>query len=655
MSRPRLIALLLALGTLVVFLPVGGFGFVNYDDPAYVTENSFVKNGLNLTDIQWAFTGFHVSNWHPLTWLSLMADCMLFGPNPGALHFVNVLFHAANAALLFGLLLRLTGKIWPSAFIAALFAWHPLHVESVAWISERKDVLSTFFALLALLSYARFVQEKSRRSFWYALAFFALGLLAKPMLVTLPLVMLLLDFWPLERITSDSWSRAKVVRLVVEKIPFLLLSSALCVVTSLAQRSAMIALERLPFVLRLENSLIAYVRYLAKLFWPDHLAFFYPLSHYAVWEPVVTATLLVAVSVLCWRVRRVCPYGLVGWLWFLGTLVPVIGIVQVGEQAMADRYSYFPAIGIFILTTFGVQDLAHRFRPVKLIAVPVAILVLVGCVLATENQLRYWRSDETLFAHALDVNRDNEIAHINLGVVYEKQRRTAEAMNEYRAALKINPQRAHTHNNIADLLDASGHPGEALIEYQTALRLDPDALPAHLNLGNLLVELGRFSEAAEQFDLAAKLDPADPRPHLEMGKALLKQGRDAAAVGEFQTARQLNPDDYQILANLARVLAADENDVVRDGPVALEFASRANEITGGEQPLVLDVLGMALAENGDFTNAIGCAQNVLDLATAAQVTNTEPLQIRLELYKKHQPWRESFRATNAPGKLDRPD
>jgi Tfp pilus assembly protein PilF len=292
---------------------------------------------------------------------------------------------------------------------------------------------------------------------------------------------------------------------------------------------------------------------------------------------------------------------------------------------------------------------------VKLIAVPVAILVLAGCVLATENQLRYWRSDETLFAHALDVNRDNEIAHINLGVVYEKQRRTAEAMSEYRAALKINPQRAHTHNNIADLLDASGHPGEALIEYQTALRLDPDALPAHLNLGNLLVELGRFSEAAEQFDLAAKLDPADPRPHLEMGKALLKQGRDAAAVGEFQTARQLNPDDYQILANLARVLAADENDVVRDGPVALEFASRANEITGGEQPLVLDVLGMALAENGDFTNAIACAQNVLDLATAAQVTNTEPLQIRLELYKKHQPWRESFRATIAPGKLDRPD
>ncbi len=648
MARPRLIALLLALGTLVVFLPVGGFGFVNYDDPDYVSENNFVKNGLTGTDILWAFTGFHVSNWHPVTWLSHMADCTLFGPNPGALHFVNVLFHAVNAALLFGLLLRLTGNTWPAAFIAALFAWHPLHIESVAWISERKDVLSTFFALLALLSYARFVKANRRRSFWYALVFFALGLLAKPMLVTLPLVLLLLDYWPLGRMRNAGCGMRNFQWLLVEKIPFFLLSAAVCVITCLAQRGAMVALAKVPLALRLENSVAAYIGYLAKIFWPANLALFYPWAGFTFWEPAAAAVALAAITLVCWRARREFPYLLMGWLWYLGTLVPVIGVVQVGEQAMADRYSYFPAIGIFILVTFGVRDLASRFRPVKLVSVSAAILVLAGCVLATENQLRYWRTDETLFAHAVTVTRDNEIAHLNLGVVYEKQGRAAEAMREYRLALKINPQRAHTHNNIADLLDSSGHPDEALAEYQTALRLDPDALPAHLNLGNLLVELGRHSEAAEQFELAAKIDPANARPHLEMGKALLKQGRDAEAVGEFHTARQLNPDDYQILANLARVLAADENEGVRDGPAAREFARRANDLTGGEQPLVLDVLGMAWAENGDFTNAIACAQKVLDLATAAQVTNTGPLETRLELYKKHQPWRESFRATNSP-------
>ena len=652
MSRPRLIALLLALGTLVVFLPVGNFGFVNYDDPDYVTENSFVKNGLNGAGIRWAFISFHASNWHPLTWMSHMTDCSLFGVNPGAMHFVNVLFHAANAALLFALLGRLTQKIWPAAFVAALFAWHPLHIESVAWISERKDVLSTFFALLSLLGYAKYVEAskvqspKSKVFFAYGLLAFALGLMAKPMLVTLPFILLLLDFWPLQRFPLSAFR----FPLLTEKIPFFLLSVAACVVTCLAQRGAMASLEKVAFSLRLENSLVAYVGYLLKLFWPENLAFFYPLTAPSTTSLAAAGFFLAAISFFVWRARCAWPFVSVGWAWFLGTLVPVIGIVQVGEQAMADRYTYFPAIGIFIIVTFGGLALAERFSIVKKTLVPVAILILAGSVLATENQLRYWRTDETLFGHAVAVAKNNEIAHLNLGVVYEKQGRTAEAMQEYRQALAINPQRAHTHNNIADLLDEAGQPAAALTEYQTALRLDPMTVETQLNLGSLLVELQRFDEAAQYFRHAAELRPADARPHYELGKSLLKQGRDAAAIEEFRTALQRDPENIQILAFTARVLAANENAAGRDGRAALDFAARANDLTGGGLPMVLDALGMAYAENGNFTNAQACAQSVLDLAAQASMKDTGAVQLRLDLYKIQRPWRESFRATNGPVK-----
>ena len=665
MSRPRLIALLLALGTLVVFLPAGGFGFVNYDDPDYVTENIFVKNGLDGAGLWWAFTSFHASNWHPLTWISHMTDCALFGLNPGAMHFVNVLFHAANAALLFALLWRLTQKLWPAAFIAALFAWHPLHIESVAWISERKDVLSTFFALIALLCYAKYVEAaevqspKSKVYFAYGLLAFASGLLAKPMLVTLPFVMLLLDFWPLNRVAGCKLQVASCAapnrqpatgnrQLLLEKWPFFLLSAGACVVTCLAQRGAMASLEKVAFALRLKNSLMAYAGYLLKLCWPENLAFFYPLTAPSAGRLAAAGVVLAGISLFAWRTRRAWPFAAVGWAWFLGTLVPVIGLVQVGEQAMADRYTYFPAIGIFIVVTFAGLALAERFSAVNQVLAPAALLVLAGSVLATENQLRYWRTDETLFGHAAAVTKDNEIAQLNLGVVFEKQGRTAEAMRQYRQALAINPRRAHTHNNIADLLDETGQPAAALAEYQTALRLDPAAVETRLNLGSLLVELQRFDEAAACFQRAAELQPADARPHYALGKSLLKQGRDAAAIAEFRRALELDPENIPILAFAARVLAADENTAGRDGRAALAFAARANDLAGGGQPMTLDALGMAYAETGDFTNAQACAQNVLDLAAQAAMKDTGLVQRRLELYKNQQPWRELFRATNAP-------
>jgi Tfp pilus assembly protein PilF len=650
MSRPRLLALLLALGTLVVFLPVARFGFVNFDDPDYVTGNPVIQNGLTAAGVAWAF-GCHAANWIPLTWLAHMTDCALFGVNPAAHHFVNALFHAANAALLFGLLFRLTGKIWPSALVAALFAWHPLHVESVAWVSERKDTLSTFFALLALLGYAKFARENSRRGYWLALAAFAGSLMAKQMYVTLPCLLLLLDFWPLRRISSLEFQVSNLRaagKLVAEKIPFFLLVVPACVATCLAQRGAMATLERVPFPLRLENSLVSYAGYLGKIFCPTKLAFFYPLTPAPPATVAAAGLLLAALTIGAWRLRRNFPCVLTGWLWFLGALVPVIGLVQVGEQAMADRYSYFPAVGIFIAVVFAAAELANRFPPAKKFFAAISVVLVVACVTLTEIQMQTWRDDEALFAHALAVTRDNEIAHLNLGVVYEKRGRLDDALREYRAALALNPRREHTHNNLGDLLDLTGQPHAALAEYLAALKLNPNSVATHLNLGTLRVELGQFTEAAAEFKRAAELDPTDARPPYQNAKLLLKQGRDAEAVAELHRALALDPDNFKVLAFAARVLAADETTGVRDGAAALALAKRADDLTGGAQPLVLDALGMALAETGDFANAAAAAQQAVEIAEAAQMKDVAPLKTRLALYQQNRPWRESFRATNAP-------
>jgi tetratricopeptide (TPR) repeat protein len=710
--------LLLALVTLLAYLPASRDGFVNYDDQDYVTENSVVQKGLTWTGIKWAFTTSHASNWHPLTWLSHMADCELFGLNPGAHHLVNVLFHAANAVLLLVLLLRLTGELWPGAFVAALFAWHPLHVESVAWISERKDVLSTLFALLTLLAYTRYAQKRSRvegresmakssvpaldplarrsgaetarpSTFDYALAliFFALGLMAKPMLVTLPFVMLLLDYWPLRRVRSaecgvrsqkssvsqpagapkqsegDStpWraeaERRRLNRLIFEKWPFFLLAAVSCVVTFLvqSQRSgdAVASLELVPLHYRFCNALVSYGFYLLKMVWPVGLAVFYPMSDHLtriLMAATASAVVLVIISSFVWRAGRARAYLPVGWLWFLGTLVPVIGFVQVGGAALADRYTYIPSIGVFIAVTFGVCDLADRFQFPKKAIATAAALILATCLILTENQLRYWHDSETLFAHALAVTKNNHVAHVNLGVALEQKGKLNEALAEYRAAEQLAPELYHIHNNLGNLLDNLGHPNKALTEYRWAVLLNPSLPSLHNGAGMVLAELGRFDEAMSQFKEAARLDPTYPWAHFEIGKMRLKQGRDAEAIDEFREALRIAPDNFQILAYTAYVLAAEENPEVRDGKTALVLAIKANTLTGGTQPLVLDVLGMACAANGDFSNALAVAQNALDLATTARMKKLELLQQRLELYKNHQPWRESFLATNTPVK-----
>jgi tetratricopeptide (TPR) repeat protein len=671
-ARPRLIALLLALITLLAYWPVLRDSFINYDDQVYVTDNHVVQNGLTWAGVQWAFTAGHASNWHPVTWLSHMMDCELFGLNAGAQHYVNVLFHAANTVLLLLLLFRLTGALWPSAFVAALFAWHPLHVESVAWISERKDVLSTFFALLTLLAYVKAVTSDrcqvartnpalSRftvhvsRFYWLALFFFALGLMAKPMLVTLPFVMLLLDCWPLERFKVQG-SGFRVQGLILEKWPFFLLVLISCIVTFLVQRhgEAVMTIQQFPLHLRVANALIAYERYLGKAFWPSNLAILYPLPNHLSWMRAMAATaigLLAGISWLIWRMRRQCPYLLIGWLWFLGMLVPVIGLVQVGSAGMADRYTYFPLVGVFIAVAFGVRDLANRFQFPKAAVAAAAALTLALCLILTENQLRYWYDSESLFAHTLAATGgENPNAQINYGAALEQKGRLAEALVQYREVERMAPDNIEARYNIGNLLDKMGRPEEALPELRQAVQINPKSPAFHDTLGAVLVELGRFDEAMNQLAEAARLDPAYPAAHFDMGKLLLKQGRDSGAIDEFRAALRLDPDNFQILAYTAHVLAAHENPQIRDGKTALMLAATANALTGGAQPFVLDALGMACAETGDFTNALEVTQRAMDLATAAKMSKLEPLQQRLQLYKNHQPWRESFLATNTPAK-----
>ncbi len=668
MSRPRLTALLLALVTLVVYLPATRNGFVIYDDDDYVTANRVVQNGLSWEGVKWAFTTGHADNWHPVTWLSHMTDCELFDLNAGAHHFVNVLIHAANAALLFLLLWRLTKQLWPGALVAALFAWHPLRVESVAWISERKDVLSTFFALLALLAYAKHVtgdkwQVPGRESalppilspvtrhaspfYWLSLGCFALGLMSKPMLVTLPFVMLLLDVWPLHRIRISDFGFRNFKKLLLEKIPFFLLTAISCVATVLAQRPAMSTLEGVPLPYRFENAVVAYAAYLFQTIWPAGLAISYPLTaHIAFPVIVISCAGLGLITALAWRMRNRHAAPLIGWLWFLGTLVPVIGLVQVGMAAHADRYTYFPSVGIFIAVVFGAWPLLQT-PPARKIFLAAGLIALALCVALTENQLRFWRNSETLFRRAIAVTRDNYSAHFNLAKELSIEHRMDEALAELHEAQRLAPERYEIHNELAIILEDAGKDREALAEFQAAGRIQPENPIVHDNVGYAFAKLGRFDEAMLEFTNALKLDPIFPWTHFQMGMALLEQGRDAEALAQLREALRLDPDNVPALAYTARVLAACDNPKNRDGQAALQYAVRANLLTGSTDASVLDVLGMACAEAGRFDDALEAMRRALALTNSASLKNPDELRQRLELYQNHQPWRESFLATNA--------
>ncbi len=550
-------AVALALVTLVVFCPVTGFQFVNLDDPEFITANPQVRAGLTAEGCRWAWSSVVAGNWHPITMLTHMLDCQLFGVKPWWPHLVNVLLHAANTVLLFALLQRMTGALWRSAVVAALFALHPLHVESVAWVSERKDVLSTLFWFLTIWAYVRCAEKWRVASgqwpvfYGLSLLFFALGLMSKPMLVTVPFALLLLDYWPLGRMKSG----ASLWRLAVEKIPFFAMSAALCVVTFRLQQhgGAMHLLQQFPPGLRLGNALVSYVRYIEMMFWPRHLAGLYLLewNQWRWWEVTLAAFLLLAISgwVLAQRGRR--PYLAMGWFWYLGTLVPVIGLVQVGMQAMADRYSYVPLLGLFIMLAWGGWELAcarglARFAPAATAA------ALAICAALTVHQESYWKDSETFCKRMLEVTPNNYIAHNNLGDLYLEANRTDEALFHFTAAIQEKPNYAQPHYNLGVIYLRENRTDEAISNFTAAIQEKPNLAEAHNNLGSIFLGQKRYAEAIEHFRTAASLRPVYIC-YFNLATALQEEANarhdaneSAEAERTYQQALQLKPTKSQL-------------------------------------------------------------------------------------------------------------
>lgn len=563
------ICALLAVAVLAIYWQTLDFTFTNYDDPVYVTENAHVQAGLTAASLGWAFTSLSGSNWHPLTWLSHMLDWQMYGNQAGLHHWTNVLIHLLNSILLFLVLSRMTGSTWSSAFVAALFAVHPLHVESVAWIAERKDVLSALFWILTLWAYVRCTETRSFKRYLPVLLLFAAGLMAKPMLVTLPFALLLFDYWPLRRLKGNIGS------LLAEKIPLFALAAASGAVTYIAQQrgGSVAGLQAIPFDARVGNAIIAYVTYIGHMFWPLRLAVFYPHAREAfpAWQVAGAAVILIALTALAiiqWKKR---PYVIVGWFWYIGTLVPVIGLVQVGEQASADRYTYIPLIGLFIAIAWLVPTLipqkpAPDRRPRKAepaapaigkreISLAITAAVIIVALTATARvQAGYWRDSMTLFSHALEVTTDNELAHNNLGIALGDAGRTEEAREQYREALRISPTDPDANYNYGIALAGQARYKEAVEYFQRSLQSRPDSPKALDNLGNALARLGRKDEAITYYRKTLQLDSGNPKAHNNLASALSEQGKLDEAVSEFRLALKLKPDFAGAHANLAVTL-----------------------------------------------------------------------------------------------------
>jgi Tfp pilus assembly protein PilF len=543
------LSLILFAGTLVLYFPTPDSSFVNYDDPAYVTANAHVLQGLSWNNFKWAFTATVEANWHPLTWISHMADVQLFGTNPRGHHGVSVLFHALNVVLLFFVLRRATGRVLRSAVVAALFAVHPLNVECVAWVAERKSLLSMLFLLLALAAYGWYASKRSVGRYAAVIAMFGLGLTAKPMVVTLPVLLLLWDYWPLQRILSGSeTARPTLVPLVVEKIPLLAMSAASSWITLYAQRAggALGNTELLPLGQRVGNALYSYAAYLGKGIYPTGLAVFYPHPEgsLAAWKVLAAGALILTITVLAWIQRKRNRYLLVGWLWYLVAMIPMIGIVQVGRQAMADRYAYLPFVGLFILAVCGGAELFARMKLSRFAEGAVAVAVVVAYASVAFLQINYWHNSYTLFSHALAVTSRNGIAEDNLGTALMEMGRPDLALPHFEAAAQFIPQLSTAHYNLGVLEQQQNHPDAALQEYELALQYGSDAneaAQAHSNLGFLLMDRSDFKAATEQFSGALRINPDKQNSLLGRGIAEYREGKLGAAVADLSRAAQIAP------------------------------------------------------------------------------------------------------------------
>lgn len=550
-TRHSLIPFLLALLTLAVYVPVLRHGFINFDDFEYVVDNPHVSGGLTAGNIRWAFTAIYQANWHPLTWISHMMDVELFGLDPSGHHFTSLLLHTANTLLLHRFLRRTTGFPWRSAVVAALFAIHPLHVESVAWVAERKDLLATFFFMTTLLAYSRYCKKGSLATYLLTLGSFALGLLCKPMLVTLPFLLLLLDYWPMGRFPG-----MPVSRLLAEKLPFLALTVASSWITWIAQQTG-IPNPSIPLPLKLASATTAYGKYLYNMLWPSGLAVLYPFDHsIAQWKIAASVLFLAVMTSLVLLNWRRCPFLPVGWFWYLGTLVPVIGLVTVGYQASADRYTYIPLTGIFIMIVWGCAELAATGTAAKQALAVAAVLAISGLATVCRGQLGYWKDSITLFTRTVAVTGNNFVAWNNLGAAYHTAGKPEEAVRAYRSSLAIKPSQAPPHNNIGLILASQGKLDEAVRHYATALSLAPGYREAGCNLGVALIRMGRLRDAVEQFarTIRLKLDDPGQIDRFTAGLQLVRGGRHDAAITLFDEAVRQDPANARGYGELGALL-----------------------------------------------------------------------------------------------------
>jgi tetratricopeptide (TPR) repeat protein len=585
--------------------------FAYYDDESYITANTHIQKGLSWTSIKWAFTSIGYSdNWHPLTWLSHMLDVQLFGLNPAGHHFTNLFFHILATLLLFGFLFSTTGLLWPSTFVAALFALHPLHVESVAWAAERKDVLCAVFWLATLWTYAYYVSCPTIKKYVLVFILFALGLMAKPMLVTLPIILLLLDYWPLERLTLN---RRSLGRLAAEKLPLVMLTIASSIITIIAQHGAIGSLRQYTLLIRVSNAIISYCIYLGQAFWPMKLSVFYPYPRPQSVNTILCLLLLITITAgVIWSGRKK-KYLITGWFWYIVSLVPVTGVLQVGSQAHADRYTYIPLIGIFIMVTWGLYAIAYKMtRLKKLLLYVVLSAIFIGMVIKTREQIGYWKNGITLFTHGFDVTKGNvnENAYYNFGNLLSQAGRTDEAMSYYRKALEINPNHAKSHINYGLLLSNIGRTDEAMAHYLKALEHSTDVV-AHNNLGNLFAKMGRTDDAMVHFQKALEINPNYGDAHYNFGFMLANMGRTDEAMAHFLKVLEINPTDGGAHFSLGLLLA----DMGRTDE-AIAHYRKALEINP-DAIAPLQNLAFAFVQKGQWTDATSVVRKALASAKSA--------------------------------------
>jgi tetratricopeptide (TPR) repeat protein len=657
-----------------IFSRTISYDFVNYDDHVYVYQNPIIRSGLTAHGIIWAFTHTHARNWHPLTTISHMADSQLFGLNPAGHHFDNVILHAASVVLLFVVLRQMTAAIWRSAFVAAIFAIHPLHVESVAWIAERKDVLSALFFMLTLSAYVHYVRKPSVGRYMMLSVVFAGGLMSKSMLVSVPLVLLLLDYWPLGRCQMSDVRRRKsevkrsqasdvrrqksgvgsatFLRLAVEKIPLFALSLVGGLVTFLIQERSAGSIEQLPLSWRLNNAIVSSVIYIWQMVWPVRLAVFYPHpeNHLTIWQVALALAFLIAITTLAlaWRRRR--PYVMVGWFWYLIMLLPVIGIVQIGLQGHADRYTYLPQIGLYLALTWLVADLFASFRYRATASAAASAIVLTTFCACAWKQTSYWQNSQSLWTHALAVTTDNEVAHTNLGMFLLKQGQVDEAISHLQVALQILSKSGQVHYNLSraivhcDLASASMRKGlidEAIMHLRKAVELQPDYADAHYNLGSVLFQKGDTDQAVAEWRATLSINPHDAGAHTALGDALLQKGQLREAIGHYQAALEIEPRSVWPLNHLAWVLSTSDDAEFRNGPRAVEFAQRAVQLTRMENPMFIRTLAAAYSSSGRFSDATEVAARALRLAREQNDADlAHQIEKDIDLYRANLPLRD---------------